>query len=68
MIFHWLKNEEYNSISIYLSSDDERFALHFEDRLEESSWTYTNKAKEVSSSIISKELMNALREHLEARK
>lgn len=68
MIFHWLKNEEYNSISVYLSSDDERFALHFEDNLTESSWTYINKAKEVFSGIISTEFMGALRQHLEARK
>lgn len=68
MIFHWLKNEEYKSISVYLSSDDERLALHFEDDLTESSWTYINKAKEVYSGRISTELIAALREHLEVRK
>ena len=64
----WEKDENYKAISIYLTNGFERIALHFEDALSESCWTFANGKGEILSDAIPKELVDALYEHIKDRK
>lgn len=70
MIFHWnITNDELGGgISASLIGNDKRFAIHFENDLKESSWTYVEKVGDIEGGILPTEFIDALRQHLEARK